>query len=151
MGISFPSSKYSSLLPASFPGSAALHYQPVPGSAGHSASPYLGRFPLRCQPFSDQVLRDMGISFPSSKYSSFINLEHQANNNCQFLDGVPITTAITHILKHDFGMLLEVLHNYKDSDGFEPIRTTGKPRRANTHEMGPPITSDQKLEISDRW
>jgi bloom syndrome protein len=33
-----------------------------------------------------------------------------------------------------------------DSDGFEPVRVTGKSRRANTHEMGPPITSDQKLE-----
>ncbi|KAJ5237348.1 hypothetical protein N7489_007439 [Penicillium chrysogenum] len=37
----------------------------------------------------------------------------------------------------------------EDSDGFEPIRTTGKPRRANTHEMGPPITSDQKLDQLD--
>ncbi|KAJ6128966.1 hypothetical protein N7471_010183 [Penicillium samsonianum] len=37
----------------------------------------------------------------------------------------------------------------EDSDGFEPIRTTGKPRRANTHEMGPPITSDQKLDRLD--
>ncbi|KAJ5189310.1 DNA helicase ATP-dependent RecQ type [Penicillium cf. griseofulvum] len=37
----------------------------------------------------------------------------------------------------------------EDSDGFEPIRTTGKPRRANTREMGPPITSDQKLDRLD--
>ncbi|KAG0158253.1 hypothetical protein PDIDSM_5766 [Penicillium digitatum] len=34
----------------------------------------------------------------------------------------------------------------EDSDGFEPIRITGKSRRANTYEMGPPITSDQKLD-----
>ncbi|KAJ5773246.1 hypothetical protein N7457_008142 [Penicillium paradoxum] len=38
----------------------------------------------------------------------------------------------------------------EDSDGFEPIRTSGKPRRANTHEMGPPITSDQKLDRLDQ-
>ncbi|KAJ5835647.1 hypothetical protein N7447_001673 [Penicillium robsamsonii] len=37
----------------------------------------------------------------------------------------------------------------EDSDGFEPIRTTGKSRRANTREMGPPITSDQKLDRLD--
>ena len=37
----------------------------------------------------------------------------------------------------------------EDSDGFEPIRTSGKSRRANTHEMGPPITSDQKLDRLD--
>ncbi|KAJ5506632.1 hypothetical protein N7453_005589 [Penicillium expansum] len=37
----------------------------------------------------------------------------------------------------------------EDSDGFEPIRTTGKSRRINTHEMGPPITSDQKLDRLD--
>jgi len=36
-----------------------------------------------------------------------------------------------------------------DSDGFEPIRVTGKSRRANTHEMGPPITSDQRLDRLD--
>jgi bloom syndrome protein len=35
------------------------------------------------------------------------------------------------------------------SDGFEPIRVTGKSRRANTHEMGPPITSDQRLDRLD--
>ncbi|CAG7931430.1 unnamed protein product [Penicillium olsonii] len=33
-----------------------------------------------------------------------------------------------------------------ESDGFEPIRVTGKPRRNNTHAMGPPITSDQRLD-----
>ncbi|KAJ5959606.1 uncharacterized protein N7479_006756 [Penicillium vulpinum] len=37
----------------------------------------------------------------------------------------------------------------EDSDGFEPIRTTGKSRRTNTREMGPPITSDQKLDRLD--
>ncbi|OQE47421.1 hypothetical protein PENCOP_c001G08890 [Penicillium coprophilum] len=37
----------------------------------------------------------------------------------------------------------------EDSDGFEPIRTTGKSRRANTREMGPPITSDEKLDRLD--
>ncbi|KAJ5550165.1 hypothetical protein N7461_004863 [Penicillium sp. DV-2018c] len=36
-----------------------------------------------------------------------------------------------------------------DSDGFEPVRVTGKPRRAKTHQMGPPITSDQKLDQLD--
>jgi bloom syndrome protein len=37
----------------------------------------------------------------------------------------------------------------EDSDGFEPVRVTDKPRRANAHEMGPPITSDQKLDRLD--
>lgn len=37
----------------------------------------------------------------------------------------------------------------EDSDGFEPIRTAGKARRPNTYEMGPPITSDQKLDRLD--
>lgn len=36
-----------------------------------------------------------------------------------------------------------------DSDGFEPIRVAGRSRRTNTHEMGPPITSDQKLDQLD--
>lgn len=33
-----------------------------------------------------------------------------------------------------------------DSDGFEPIRVTGKSSGMKTREMGPPITSDQKLD-----
>ncbi|CAG8920019.1 unnamed protein product [Penicillium salamii] len=37
-----------------------------------------------------------------------------------------------------------------ESDGFEPIRVTGKPRRTNTREMGPPITSDQRLDRLDQ-
>jgi bloom syndrome protein len=39
---------------------------------------------------------------------------------------------------------------YDDSDdGFEPIRTNSQPRRANTHQSGPPITCDQRLERLD--
>jgi bloom syndrome protein len=34
-------------------------------------------------------------------------------------------------------------------DGFEPIRTNSQPRRANTHQSGPPITCDQRLERLD--
>jgi len=37
----------------------------------------------------------------------------------------------------------------EDSDGFEPIRVVGKQRRDNTRELGPPITSDQKLDQLD--
>jgi bloom syndrome protein len=36
-----------------------------------------------------------------------------------------------------------------DSDGFEPIRVTGKSHRSNNHEMGPPITRDQRLDRLD--
>lgn len=35
---------------------------------------------LRCQPFSDQVLRDMAISFPKSKRTIFHPIEYQANH-----------------------------------------------------------------------
>ncbi|KAJ5776471.1 uncharacterized protein N7511_001482 [Penicillium nucicola] len=39
---------------------------------------------------------------------------------------------------------------YDDSDdGFEPIRTNSQPRRGNTHQPGPPITCDQRLENLD--
>ncbi|KAJ5316776.1 hypothetical protein PENANT_c016G08822 [Penicillium antarcticum] len=39
---------------------------------------------------------------------------------------------------------------FDDSDdGFEPIRTNSQPRRANTHQSGPPITCDQRLESLD--
>ncbi|KAJ5367820.1 hypothetical protein N7541_001761 [Penicillium brevicompactum] len=36
-----------------------------------------------------------------------------------------------------------------DSDGFEPVRVTGKSSRAKPREMGPPITSDRKLDQLD--
>lgn len=36
-----------------------------------------------------------------------------------------------------------------DSDGFEPIRVVGKQRRDNTRELGPPITSDQRMDQLD--
>ena len=36
-----------------------------------------------------------------------------------------------------------------ESDGFEQIRVAGKPQRENAHEMGPPITSDQKMDRLD--
>jgi bloom syndrome protein len=47
------------------------------------------------------------------------------------------------------GPPVENLSGDDDSDGFEPIRVTGKSRRTNTHEMGPPITSDQRLDRLD--
>lgn len=31
-------------------------------------------------------------------------------------------------------------------DDFEPVRQAGRPRRSNKREIGPPITSDEKLE-----
>lgn len=37
----------------------------------------------------------------------------------------------------------------EDSDGFEPIRVVGKQRRENVREIGPPITSDQKMDQLD--
>ncbi|KAJ5125766.1 Bloom syndrome protein [Penicillium atrosanguineum] len=37
----------------------------------------------------------------------------------------------------------------EDSDGFEPIRVVGKQRRDNAREIGPPITSDQKMDQLD--
>lgn len=36
-----------------------------------------------------------------------------------------------------------------DSDGFEPIRVVGKQRRDNARELGPPITSDHKMDQLD--
>ncbi|KAJ6127059.1 DNA helicase ATP-dependent RecQ type [Penicillium sp. IBT 18751x] len=37
----------------------------------------------------------------------------------------------------------------EDSDGFEPVRVVGKQRRDNAREIGPPITSDQKMDQLD--
>jgi bloom syndrome protein len=37
----------------------------------------------------------------------------------------------------------------ESDDGFEPIRTNSQPRRASTHQSGPPITCDQRLERLD--
>jgi bloom syndrome protein len=37
----------------------------------------------------------------------------------------------------------------EDSDGFEPIRVVGKQRRDNARELGPPITSDEKMDQLD--
>ncbi|KAJ5081611.1 ATP-dependent DNA helicase [Penicillium alfredii] len=37
----------------------------------------------------------------------------------------------------------------EDSDGFERIRVAGKPQRQNMNQMGPPITTDQKLDRLD--
>lgn len=37
----------------------------------------------------------------------------------------------------------------RDSDGFEPIREVGKPRRERKRELGPPITDDEKLKSLD--
>lgn len=31
-------------------------------------------------------------------------------------------------------------------DDFEPVRQAGRPRRSNKRDIGPPITSDEKLE-----
>lgn len=36
-----------------------------------------------------------------------------------------------------------------ESDGFEPIRESGKQRRQNGHELGPPITADEKMDRLD--
>lgn len=36
-----------------------------------------------------------------------------------------------------------------ESDGFEPIRVVGKQRRENARELGPPITSDQRMDQLD--
>ena len=36
-----------------------------------------------------------------------------------------------------------------ESDGFEPIRESGKQRRQNGHELGPPITADGKMDRLD--
>jgi bloom syndrome protein len=36
-----------------------------------------------------------------------------------------------------------------ESDGFEPLRVAGRPRNENGHEVGPPITIDQKMERLD--
>lgn len=36
-----------------------------------------------------------------------------------------------------------------DSDGFEPIRVAGRTGNQSTREMGPPITSDQRLDRLD--
>lgn len=36
-----------------------------------------------------------------------------------------------------------------ESDGFEPIREVGKKRQHNARELGPPITSDQKMDQLD--
>ncbi|KAJ5595045.1 Bloom syndrome protein [Penicillium hispanicum] len=36
-----------------------------------------------------------------------------------------------------------------ESDGFEEIRVAGRPRRDHTRELGPPITSDQKMDGLD--
>jgi bloom syndrome protein len=37
----------------------------------------------------------------------------------------------------------------EDSDGFEPIRVVGNQRREAARELGPPITSDQKMDQLD--
>ncbi|KAJ5287392.1 Bloom syndrome protein [Penicillium angulare] len=36
-----------------------------------------------------------------------------------------------------------------ESDGFEPIRVPGKQKRQSRHELGPPITTDQKMDRLD--
>lgn len=36
-----------------------------------------------------------------------------------------------------------------ESDGFEPIRVPGKQKRQKGHELGPPITTDQKMDRLD--
>lgn len=36
-----------------------------------------------------------------------------------------------------------------ESDGFEPLRVAGRPRNDTGHEVGPPITIDQKMERLD--
>ncbi|KAJ5720887.1 Bloom syndrome protein [Penicillium malachiteum] len=44
------------------------------------------------------------------------------------------------------GVRLNFSNDSDESDGFEPIRVPGKQKQQNGHELGPPITTDQKMD-----
>ncbi|KAJ5634417.1 Bloom syndrome protein [Penicillium herquei] len=47
------------------------------------------------------------------------------------------------------GVRLNFSNDSDESDGFEPIRVPGKQKQQNKHELGPPITIDQKMDRLD--
>ncbi|KAJ6028474.1 Bloom syndrome protein [Penicillium herquei] len=47
------------------------------------------------------------------------------------------------------GVRLDFSNDSDESDGFEPIRVPGKQKQQNGHELGPPITTDQKMDRLD--